>query len=509
MVVEFGRSCYTSEWRLFANDSSVKVRGRYYFSPPGMSHFPGMHNLGSRDWNDRNWGVEQTLGEDLAAKHGWNAGQLPAHVARNQYIGSLDCIERGGNTQRLPLDIIGGFPSECLGPDDTVPLWRDYSAYARCVIQEFYINLLSLLYEEEFAEFEALVSERMGVDVTVTVHNGTTILPRIATIIHPGFAIVVIDGTDNFQKAALQAFESVIGPTNIGSYSTLPFWYSTSQRALDFLAADGYVAGNPLMIAGHSMGAAVGLNLAARLRAGQPDLLIRYVTFGCPKIGDLRLQTLIRACEGYDISNEFDYVTLLPPNLSSLLPVFSLFPLLLLRDYLNWYGPPHRFLQRSSGPLQIREDALLDTEILTNMLTLIADGDPLGPIDDHRSGAYLTKTRKRCNIPLGPNTCATAYDFPIGEPIDVVLVDDEELWYQAEWDAAPGTRYFKITRAPGTFATLSVTIGCPPGHIPYTFMLNTDNCVSVFSATAKSVKYRYFGVGPCTIEWGMGACPPP
>jgi len=509
MVIEFGRSCYTSEWRLFANDSSVKIRGRYYFSPPGMSHFPGMHNLGSRDWNDSNWQIVQALGEDLQAKHGWNAGQLPAHVARNQYLGSLECIENGGNTGRLPLQVIGGFPAECLGPDDTVPLWRDYSAYARCVIQEFYINLIALLYEEEFDEFIALVSARMGLDVTTTVHDGTATLPRIGTIIHNDFAIVILDGTDNFQKASLQAFESVIGPTNIGSYSTLPFWYSTSQYALNHLTNDGYVPGKPLMIAGHSMGAAVGLNLAARLRAGQPDLLIRYVTFGCPKIGDERMQALIRRCEGYDIANRFDYVTVLPPNLLQLLPVFASFPLLLLRNYLNWFGPPHRFLQDSSGPLDIREDALLDTEVLVNLLTLVAAGDPLFTITEHRSGTYLTYNRIRCNIPLGPNTCSTAFDFPIGVPIDIVLVDDEELWYQAEWDAAPGSRYFKITRAPGTVATLAVLIGCPPDHVVYTFMLNTDNCVSVFSATAKSVKYRYFGVGPCTIEWGMGTCPPP
>jgi len=358
-----------------------------------------LHNVGSKHWNDSNWEYVQALGEDLATKTKWNGGQLPAVLPEPITIGDADCIGNGGDTSRVALEVVSGFPVACFDPSVLDEEWNEASAFAECRMQAFYAQLLVKLYDHDSAGIIALVAKILGPNVVTTVTYGTTLLPDVITIIHPRFSIAIVDGTSNFQQLALQAFQSIIAPTDFGILSTLPLWYSASNHILSVLNADGWPAQRPFFGVGHSYGAAAVLNVVARLRAGFPNLRLRFLTFGCPKIGDQRFVDLLRKTEGYAIANDSDIATVIPPSITLLSPILVLFPLEPLTNYLSWFPPPFGQLQLDAGVLVPNGTAPLDTPTLIELITNAVLGEEQEPIAEHRMGSYLQRIRKRC--PLG------------------------------------------------------------------------------------------------------------
>jgi hypothetical protein len=171
---------------------------------------------------------------------------------------------------------------------------------------------------------------------------------------------------------------------------------------MDFLVADGYMGNVPIMLAGHSYGGAVALIIAARLRFSSSTVQIRYLTYGCPKIGDERLIRLLQLCEGFDIANDGDVVTILPPDLRTVTPVELIVGLPSLLRYVAWERPPHQMLMRDDGTIAPRLATLIDTTTLLFMVQKVIALLPLEVISAHFIGTYIQRLALRCSLPFIP-----------------------------------------------------------------------------------------------------------
>lgn len=143
---------------------------------------------------------------------------------------------------------------------------------------------------------------------------GAELVPGSLIAVYPGFAILSIAGTSNELQAALQILQSILGPVDCGSYSTLPLWRLANRAVHDRLVALGVASDLPILITGHSYGGAVAATLAADYLVAQPSRRVECVTFGSPKPGDDRLREIALAQGFIRVENYGDPVPDVPPT---------------------------------------------------------------------------------------------------------------------------------------------------------------------------------------------------
>lgn len=398
-MVEWARSCYQSRWHLFSDDPSKATTGRYYFAPVGTPHYAGKHNLGSRRWHDANWVADVVLGEDTAAKETYYNGAAPVVAPQPHIVGSPLCLSAGEPIADAidPATLTAGYPADCYLPCwEMGSPWEMASAFDRCTVQRFYAEIINVLYDNFAQKIDDAFHAFLGDGIVVKTYPRVAVFPSFTTVICPTFSIVVLDGTYNFQQFALQAMLLPSAPVDVGGFSTSLLNDAAAQYVHNTLIADGMVPGTPIMIAGHSYGAAVGLVLAARYRFATPDRVIRYVTFGCTKPGDVRMRALIALCAGLVLLNDNDIVGVLPPDLVHLL----LLPPLLVLPYLllwpPWKTPPNPVIQYADGTLQAGATVLLSASVLLVIIQDIIAGAPIPLVSTHVIGEYIRRITLRC-----------------------------------------------------------------------------------------------------------------
>ena len=399
MSVEWVRSCYSSNWRLFRDSPDTLTQGRYYFSPPGTPFYPGTHNLGSRNWNDKNWQAVQSFGEDLQARQNWYSGAVPPILPDNVLVGDADCLANGEqlanalNTE----DTTGGFPLGCYLPYPVnFPTWPVLSSIDSCTLQYFYAQMMLLVYARDLTNLARCFNQLVGPGEAVTLVQGTTLLPDIGICRTDEGTAVVVDGTVNYQQGATQAFQGVFGPVNIGIYSTLPLWYDAATWIHNNLVSQGVDFTLPIVLVGHSYGAAAVRNLAARYVAATPSREVVVLTFGDPKPGDIRLQNLSRLTRSIALANDNDLVTILPPDALTLAPITVFLSLYSLLVWDQWKRPVGQQLMLPDGSLI--PDASVVTDFDT-MLALVVDAiaeQQLNPVTGHQMPTYAARILTRC-----------------------------------------------------------------------------------------------------------------
>lgn len=99
---------------MFRN-SPLAVRGRYVFRPANTPHYPGLHNLGSRNWTTDEREPWPALGETPFDPRPYDKGAIRAGNPPAILLGTADCIANG---ETLPLPAFvpprtfpGGFDS--------------------------------------------------------------------------------------------------------------------------------------------------------------------------------------------------------------------------------------------------------------------------------------------------------------------------------------------------------------------------------------------------------------
>ncbi len=393
--------------------------GRYYFSPPGAVHYPGLHLLGSRNWHDKNWERVQGLGESLTAKHSHLSGEFSGPVPLQRVVGSADCLANGETQPADIADFINGYPPECFIPVAPIPVpvpvpdamagYNAGSAFFRCQVQRLWARVIDWLYVDDAASIDAALTEFFGPSVTITIYPVEGDYPAVVTIVHPSWVIAVADGTRNFQQIALQGFASLTGPVNHGAYSTLGLWQQASSHIHDKIVASGVNDTRPVFLVGHSYGAAAMLLLAARYRFWDSGRVVKYLAYGCPKIGDIRARQLLERCDGLALTNDNDAVTSLPPDTLTAAAVSPLFPLLNWSGMNDWERAPNAMVQDDEGRLTPGPPLAMDFATLFAMVTRLVALQPINTILGHGIAEYYRRITLRCPNP--------------GWPVDAEIVD--------------------------------------------------------------------------------------
>lgn len=409
MSVEWLRSCYKSRWFLVHGGTGANVSGRYYFSPANTPFYPAPTLLTSRGWHDSNALIVQSLGEDLLAKQVYDNGEMPALLPQNVSVGSAACLIDGEPLANATTanQLVNGFPGECfIIPPTGVDPWNSFSDHQSCAIQLACAKIIEWLYLGETARISALVGQLLGPAYGLTYIPGTAIYPDVFLAVSADDTFVWVDGTTNFQQLALSVCYGLIPPTNIGIFSTSPYWYAVSTYLHAQITSAGANPTGPIFFAGHSLGGVASLILAARYRAGIPERRIRYLTYGCPKVGDTRLTAFVRRCQGWSFVNNYDLVPMLPADE---LIVAALIALLGAPVLLAW-----TFWERAQNQMQMDEAGIIIPDTLPTLdfptavviATKVLASLPVATIDDHLIHEYFKRIALRCPLPDWPLTAA-------------------------------------------------------------------------------------------------------
>jgi hypothetical protein len=557
MAVEWLRDCYSSEWHLFRDDAAIKTPGTYYWSGESVPFYAGNHNLGSRVWHDGNHPVVITLGEDLESQRPWDDGDDPVFEVLTRALGSPACLDAGELVANAldGADLIGNFPPGCIIPaDELETLWREVSDFERCQVQRMYASLLVFLYGNDDDAITRLIEDWLGLAPTIRIRHHHGPYNGLITITTSRWQVAILDGTSTFQEFALQAFAFVTGTTNVGSYSTARLWYESASNMLGYMQEDGLTADKRLMVVGHSYGACVAYNIAARIRLAGADREIKYLCFGPPKIGDDRFVEIIQTCQGQAVINDDDIVTVLPPDRASLAALIPLFATPALLLYTQWQRSRPQIELLRNGSMRYNVFPLLDFETLFNLISRVLLQEVIDPISPHFMTEYLCRLQVRCPeaawpiddqvnfdatcgcqslalveietkpprglilrhptsiLPPEPGfSCITAGDMPRATWINRSSVGITDDWWTF---VCPAGSNVKIKfNAPGPNLTAGVVLyNTCPSLITYDFINNTQNCVtflgSPFDPLTIFVKvFNVVLVTPYSLFWDLGNCP--
>jgi pimeloyl-ACP methyl ester carboxylesterase len=405
LAVDWLRSCYESEWFLFAGDLATANAGRYYFSPPGTPFVPDATLLSSRVWHDRNLRIEQTAGESITAPHRYSDGATPALVPLNRVAGELDCL-REGEPIALgipPSELVSGFPIDCFVPIvPTSMQWAAASDYQSDSVQLMAARVIQWTYEGNQTQITAFLSQLLGPAWTIHYFPSTRTLPGITIAVSDMGTLVFLDGTSTFQQFALQAAYALGPPEHITNFATSLFWYDAASYVHSVIVNVGGRADRPIFLAGHSYGGVVSLILAARYRSASPTRPIRYITYGSPHVGDSALVELIRQTEGISLANTGDIVTAIPPGSPMLATLSSLLGSPGILSWATWNAAPERTLQDPAGVLTPHDEPFLDWPTLLGFGTTVVTAGVYPAIQPHQIDEYIRRIFLRAQAPKWP-----------------------------------------------------------------------------------------------------------
>jgi hypothetical protein len=394
-AVEWVRSCYTSEWRLFKDHPEVRTRGRYVFVPENTPHYQAPHNYGSRIWTSDERQPGGPLGEVDDFAHQWANGQGPPAFPPAFRIGRTDCIAEG---ERYPLPVIPrefvlGFDARCWARDPLAADPRPWFAISP-TDREFQIlvaRIIDAMYTNDPAAV-ALLQDYLGPSAVITVSpTGPGLYPGSIIAVTPQYTVVILSGTANFQQLATQVLYAGFGPVPTGGFSTNALWFAASIVIGNRIDAAGANPNLPIIMAGHSYGGATASILAGRYRQVDATRDIRLLTFASPKPGDDRLSDLLSTVPGIHIANSDDPVPSLPPSGVELLPLLAVIPPQFILQWIKMRATGGQAILFPNGTLL---DGTRDTLTFSDLVAITAAvvaGDPLTAFIPHEIKSYLER----------------------------------------------------------------------------------------------------------------------
>lgn len=392
------RSCFQSQWRLFTNPD-VLVKGRFVFAPPGTPASPVPTWLTSRDWTDDDYSPWLPHGEYDGPRKYWS-GRGPARYPPAVVIGRAACFAEGDDPADLSPGTLDGYDLRCwqlapVPPDPLVIQWDVTSPGHQLILAE----LINLLYVNPPAA-EARLQQLLGPGSVVSVvPNSASPTPGTLIGIQGNLVVIVTSGTSNPQQWALQPLTSLSGPVNLGTFSTLPFWYQAASAVQNRLFTLGVPANARYVLAGHSMGGAISHILAARYLVTTPAENLQIFTLGCPQPGDERLANLTRSLTQVNFINTGDVVTAVPPSGALFDWLAWLIPSDIARGWTRWRTPTNRIGLSPAGDRTVNPPT---TDSYTLSFQLVREallGQPPSVVVAHNMGEYLS--RLGSNLPPG------------------------------------------------------------------------------------------------------------
>ena len=247
---------------------------------------------------------------------------------------------------RLPQDVYTGvlrqgIPEVCwTGNGFPFVDSRAASAVTSCCLRLAYMQVITLLYIFENTTVKTFFTTWLGAGATYRFVAQLGERPAGLIVKTALFAIVFVTGTDNFEQAATQAFEGPFPPSNQGGVNSLPLWGRTAEFYFAEMRDFGIAGDLPIVVVGHSYGAAVCAIMATRMRQIAPNREITIFTFAMPKPGDQALVDLLFRIDGIHVANDGDLVTIVPINIEESLPFFPAVGVIVRNIWNRWASLP-------------------------------------------------------------------------------------------------------------------------------------------------------------------------
>jgi len=317
-----------------------------------------------------------------------------------QVVGEAAQILDGG---RYPLttvrDQVGGVDTRCWFAvpaeiaDTPVMNVRD------CHRQQDLCSVLWDMYAVETALAIANFNLKFPGYTVTAVANSNAITPGSLIAVSATQTVVIIPGTTNAWQWASQAGWGAVGIQTYAEYSTLQTWYDAAYRIIDRIEAAGADPALPVVLCGHSYGAAVACIIAAVYHLAQPARTVGVLTFGCPKPGDARLARIVSECVAVHLVNQDDPVCYLPPSGGELALFAHLVPPAVATRWTSWVRPVGLIQQAPNG---VRTDSPSVRSIWQAMALVVADL-VAGNVPPETSAHWIGEYYARIRCPGNPN----------------------------------------------------------------------------------------------------------
>jgi len=210
-------------------------------------------------------------------------------------------------------------------------------------------------------------------------------------------AIAIVAGTTNFQQAAAQLAYGLLGPVNVGSFSTLLFWFTEALTLASRISSVGTTADQKVTLIGHSYGGALCAVLAAIYRVAQPQRHISVITYGMPRLGDERLRTILDTCRCQFIAGSGDPITAIPPTGNEVVPFVTVIPTPILTNWLSVVRPGSQVILDADGSLTDASAGISAFDVLLQVVDDLVAGDPLPFFAAHPIAEYQRRLELSVN----------------------------------------------------------------------------------------------------------------
>jgi len=273
---------------------------------------------------------------------------------------------------------------------------------ANCCLRAAYARIIALQYVADFDRITEFFTTWLGPGVTVNHFPTAGLLPAMTIVHSAAYTIIISSGAADYQQLATQAWESGLGPTNQGTWSTLPLWMSTANTVADRLFAIGGNTTGPVLFVGHSYGAAVGSILLVRMREVSTTRELVLLTFGLPKPGDNRFNDQLDRIVSLFVVNNGDVVPHLPIDLTQSIWFEGLVSLVVRQLWGEWVAPGGALMQAVDGTKVQGQLPSLTYDVLLPLVVAWLLGLPLPQITAHQIETYLARTLMGCACPKWP-----------------------------------------------------------------------------------------------------------
>jgi len=386
------RTCFTSNWRLFSGQDTLSP-GRYVRCPQGTPHFPGWHQLGSRDWTSDERNPWPALGEWQGARQ-YYSGAPPFPFPLPVLIGSADCLILGETEPASDRTFVSGFDSRCYLTSLLLPPVRPSRVDVNDGhTQSQLADIQEMLYNDA-ALAATMLQAFLGPGSTVSyVADGSGPYSGSLIGISPTQQVIMSSGTTNQQQWAFQLLYAGLGMTDYSTYSTNAQWFANAVVLNDRAVAAGIDLNKPITIVGHSYGGATALVLAGQILTAHPSADLAVLTYGAPRAGDSRLASLLKPIPQANIVAIGDPIGGLPPTGLDLLP-FSLFvPGPLFDAYAQVANNGASYILPADGPLVQGDPTFFNWTLVNNAVLAAAIGNPQPTYAAHLMGYYADKLK--------------------------------------------------------------------------------------------------------------------
>lgn len=268
-------------------------------------------------------------------------------------------------------------------------------------------------------EFEA----DMGIAPLSTMYRDPVNLPTMYWGVAGPNVLILLNGVENVPMATalwngyVPSFFSNPAPHTDASN---PWIQAAVALAIDHSIGQIINTTN-LVIAGYSGGGAIAYNLAVALKAINPRLTPKIVTFGSPKPGDRSVIQSLAGCKSFRLFTNYDPVPLIPPTADQLPYMAILYGLRYVRAANNYCQPSGGYQIDNLGDLKPAEvpagaNQAPVTSLASWLFALNSDPTGVHALNTYISDlqAYLNTNRgtARPNVPPGapattPNATST------------------------------------------------------------------------------------------------------